>query len=521
MRKWGKWLAFAIILVLTAAIACSKQESTTDASGPSAADSADADTESTGTPAEQEPVSQEKQTFTMMHLEHPSFPYNKDWMIWRYIEEKTGVTFDVEVVPNVSVSDWLNLAVASNSMPDMMIIPGAALANKFGAQGAFLNILDYAGEMPHFRKWMEQYPVETQAVKSADGRMFMFPNQGFGELNRVGWLFRKDIFEKHQLTPPADFDELYAVLKQLKQLYPTNYPFLFRDGVAKLQFIAPTFGTRYDMYYDEDHNEWRYGAVEEHFRRLIEYMNLFYKDGLIVPDFLTLQTKSWQDMMATDQGFVTIDYLARIDFFNETMREQNPDFNLAFLPPPAGVPGIRKNYNKTFLDLGIAIASTAKKPKEIMHYMDWLFSEDGRDTMSWGKEGETFTVEGGTKQFKPEYRHVNDLMGKTGMLLDPTYTWLDEDIIVALSSPDFVAAIVESRAYDTPPPLVPAFTESEAEFVNINEAAIIKTRDENVAKFILGTRPLSEWSDYVEEMNRLGLPQLIRIYTDACARVQQ
>ncbi|MEI0736313.1 hypothetical protein VQ056_05975 [Paenibacillus sp. JTLBN-2024] len=45
--------------------------------------------------------------------------------------------------------------------------------------------------------------------------------------------------------------------------------------------------------------------------------------------------------MSTGQSFITIDYISRVDFFNNAMRKDNPEYSLQFMAPPAGAAGHR------------------------------------------------------------------------------------------------------------------------------------------------------------------------------------
>ncbi|MCU6796088.1 extracellular solute-binding protein [Paenibacillus sp. WQ 127069] len=465
-----------------------------------------------------------KKTFTMLTESNPSWPYSKDWPAWKWIEEKTGVTLDVRTPPG-KTDEAVNLAVASGQIPDLMIVKDLQQANKFGQQGAFVNILDYKDQMPNFKKWMEKYPDITKEAIAADGKMYQFPNEGFGETNRTIWMDRDDIFKKEGLKAPATYDELYEVLKQLKAKYPDSYPLSFRIGGNRLQilkYMAPGFGTHDDFFYDKAKKDVRYGPTENEFKTMIEYMNKFYKDGLIPPDFLTLETKQWQDMMAGSKSFITVDYIGRIDFFNLAMRKENPQFTVALMAPPAGgANGKQQNAYTHTVTGGFVIASKAKDVKDIMKFMDFFYSEEGKTLASWGKEGESYTLENGTKKMKADFVDVTDLRKKTGLATYGTYQWIDYDAHLSLSSKELQAAYPEARKYDSEYRPKPSFNENELEIISTTGKALEKSRDENLSKFILGERKMAEWDQFVAEQNKLGLDKIKAIYKTAYERTDK
>lgn len=471
----------------------------------------------TDKPAEQEPI--KEQTFTMLTESHPTWPYKKDWLIWELYKEKTGVTLDVQL-PSGKLPDTLNLVVASGNMPDLMYMTTHADANRFGQQGALANILDYVDQMPNLKVWMEKYPSAAEQAISADGKMYMFPNEGFGETNRMIWLYREDIFKKHNLTAPRNFDELYEVLKQLKALYPDSYPLAWRDGLDKLMNMGPAFQTGWKEYYDYDKKEWRYGATEENYKLLLEYLNKFYKEGLIPPEWMSIDTKQWQDIISTNKAFITIDYIGRIDFFNKALRAENPDFNMAFMAPPAGGPnGKQLNASVHFLESGLTVASTSKKIPEVMKFIDFYYTEEARNMASWGKEGVTYTVENGKKKIKSEYKDIADLRTRTGLATDGAYAWIDYDAHLSMATPELQEAYKQARNYDAPFQPNPALNEEENEVIVLTGEALKKHRDENAGKFIFGTRNFAEWDAYISEENKLGVDKILEVYKNAYDRV--
>ncbi|MFD1906730.1 hypothetical protein ACFTAO_22460 [Paenibacillus rhizoplanae] len=146
----------------------------------------------------------QEHTFTALLDNNATFPYSKDWPVWGWIKDKTGVTLEVQT-PSGKLAEALNLAVASNVLPDLMYMPNRKESNKFGQQGALVDLMEYMDKLPNLTAWMKQYPEEAKAALSADGKMYMFPNQGFGETNRMIWMYRQDVFLRRKasrLRPP-------------------------------------------------------------------------------------------------------------------------------------------------------------------------------------------------------------------------------------------------------------------------------------------------------------------------------
>ncbi|WP_409347304.1 extracellular solute-binding protein [Paenibacillus sp. MBLB4367] len=514
--KKGSTLVAAASMLAALAAGCGSGDSGTKTAGTSSSPAASGSVSPSASAAPAVPV---KKTYTMLTESQANWPYSKDWPVWKWLEEKTGATFDVQL-PSGKIEDSLNLAIASGNMPDMMYMPNRTYANKYGQQGALVNILEYKDQMPNFKKWMEKYPKVTESFLSSDGKLYLFPNEGFGETNRTIWLYREDIFKKNNLKPPTTYDELYAVGKKLKELYPASYPFSFRFGMTAMLNMAPNFSTSEAYYTDEKTKEVKYGPTDDNYKKMVEYLNKFYEEGLIPPDWLTLETKQWQDLLSTDKAFITVDYIGRIDFFNSALRKEKPGFNMAFMAPPAGIAGGKQQNPYTqVIDVGFAVSSKSKNVKDLMKVMDFYYSEEGRDMLSWGKEGETFTMENGKKKIKADkFTDVADMRKKTGLATFGTYAWIDYDAHLSLASKELQAAYAEARKFDSVYQPKPAYNEKETEVISTTGTEIDKYRDEQISKFILGEKNLEDWSKYVDGINKLGLKQVTDIYKAALER---
>jgi putative aldouronate transport system substrate-binding protein len=507
-----KIVSMLLIFTLIFIAACSSQPE-------SSGNDSSSNSPSTSTPEKKAEKPAETPTIEFFVNEHPSWPTNRDHLVWKQMEEGGGMKLDLKIAADPYVES-LNLAIASGTLPDIMLMPNYQLGNKYGSEGALINILDHLDKMPNLKKWMAKYPEHTQMALSYDGKMYVAPNEGIGETNRMLWLYRKDIFTKHGLETPNNYEELYQVLKKLKTLYPDSYPFGIRGKMGKLRNLAANFQTASEYYYDFDKKEWRYGPIEDNYKVMVEYMNRFYKEGLIPPDWLSIETGPWQQLISSSKSFVTQDYIGRIDMFNIPMRKDNPEFTLAHMPPPAGfVGGKQEDYSAHYLQSGYSIAINTDQLDTALKYIDWTFSEEGRDSLSWGNVGETYTVENGKKVFKPEYDSTDTLRSKTGLSLFGTYSWFDYDAHMSLFTDEVKDAYVADRKYDTPFIPNPPFTEEEQEKLSIQGEAITKHRDEEIAKFILGKRNLNEWDQYIKEMKNLGLDQMVNMYAEAHKRV--
>ncbi len=454
----------------------------------------------------------------MMVATHNSWPYKEDWPLYKYFKEKTNIDIKVQAPPN-DYTTSVNLAISSGELPDIMNMPSLTLANKLGASGAFVNVLDHLNKLPNYKNFLNAHPEVKETVLSADGKSYIFPLYGLEKESRRSWIYREDVLAKHNLKTPANYDELYAVAKKLKEIYPNSFPIGIFAGLSPLTNMAAGFGTWNGTYYDYDKKEWLYGPIEDTFKELVVYMNKFYKEGLVPPDFMALNRKQWQDLFAQNKSFIGSDYIGSIDELNITFKKDNPEFNMNFMIPPVGGPkGTPKNAYPGFLSMGFSISAVSKNQDAAFRYMDFLYSPEGTEVASWGKEGETYTVENGKKKFKPEFVNFADLRKKTGIATYGAYTVLDMSGYFAMFSPNMQKGYEQIEKYEAKPQPRIAYTDQENESITAVNDNVNKYKEEQIAKFVLGQRPLTEWDAYVAEVKKLGVQKALDINKTAYER---
>lgn len=466
------------------------------------------------------------QELSMMIQSHPSWPYQDNWYVQDAIKNRTNMSLDVNAIidSNQAFREKLNLTMATGDIPDLIFTNTKEIIKIYGSQGPFLNILDNLDQLPNFSKWLSSNEEYVQKFLSNDGSLYMFPEKGVEEGNRRGWLYREDIFKKHNLEVPTNSDELYTVLKQLKEIYPDSYPLTFRSGLRQFLMMAPSWGSNWQvsssndqLYYDRDDSEWRYGPIEENFKEMVAFINKLYSEELIPLNFMSLTTKEWQDLVSNDKAFVTLDYLTRIDFFNDALRESNPDFTLRYMAPiKGGENGITMMAPTATGFYGMIPSAMADKDT-LLKYCDWLYSDEAADLLSWGEEGVTYNVVDGKRQFI-EADSVASIRKQYGLSTYGFFFRFDFSSHMSTFSPLVNEAVEMSRKFDLPENPNIEFTESELEIAQTVGVNIDDHTQQEIAKFLLGNRDMSEWDQYVREVENLGLSKLKEIYISAHQR---
>jgi putative aldouronate transport system substrate-binding protein len=499
-------IAFTLATALLAGCTANNggTESQTNSPNPSA---------SAGATASAKPL--EAATLRMITDQSTAWPAKKDWAVWKWIKEKTNISINQEFYTG---PESLPLAIASGDMPDIMsVFPPDA--RKYGPQGAFMDLSKHMDKMPNLKAFLASKPEVASRMTSPGGEMYHVLNDGSGAGNRMVYFYRDDIFKKHNLQEPKTWEEMYETAKKLKELYPDSYPFVFRHGIGTLRSFGPAFGIYPQFYEDPATGKFKHGVTDPGFKKLVEMLNKFYKEGLIPPDWLSMDYKAWTQFISTNKSFMSIQFIGQIEIMNSQLKD---GAHLKFMAPPLGYGSKAYTPKADFEEYGFAVSSTTKNLDAALRYLDFIYSKEGTDILSWGKEGETYTVVNGKRKFLPQFKEPNDLRKELGIMTTGTYGYADFEASKSLSNENEQYSHTEAAKYDYPvmnntPPL----TGEEKSSILTIEEQVQKHYESSVAKFIMGETPMSQWDAFLEELKKMGSQKLIDTYQIGLDRLKK
>jgi putative aldouronate transport system substrate-binding protein len=282
--------------------------------------------------------------------------------------------------------------------------------------------------------------------------------------------------------------------------------------------IALSFGTANSTYYNEETKAWQFGPIEENYRQALQFLVDAYEAKLIPVEFGSLDGNKRNEMITTDQSFIVYGYIGQIDTYNNLARAANPDFKMAQFTPPggAGQPGY---HGKQFMfQEGLTVTTPSKNKEAAFALIDSMFTEKGKEIVSWGKEGITFEKADGANKYLPIVKDVATRAVSFGLRTAGVNAWFDNEANISLMNEETKAAYMEAGKHIKPASKTAIFTKEERESISLKQEAIGKYVSENISKFIIGQRPMSEWDAYVKGVNDLGLSDVLKVFEQASAR---
>lgn len=461
-------------------------------------------------------------------------PFREDWKVWEYIQEGTGATLDIHAIPVDYLTKVALMYAGKDSLTDIVCYDYKPDTDKYAIQRAMMPFEDYEEYMPNYNNWKDSLPEEEYDLlinnrRSFDGKIYASPATGMEQVSGVrAWIYRKDIFDKHGLNVPTTYDEVYEVSKKLKELYPNSYPFALRQGFANMRIAGSNWKEYWEphSYYDFNADKWVYGASEDVMLDIIKWYKKMIDEKLLPADFMTIDSSTWEELFATERAFISIEYLSKIDSLNPVGRKTNPEYTLtAFVPPVAntetGKPALSKQ-NHVRLNFTISNTGDARRMANAAKFIDWFYSDEAVELVSWGKEGETFEIKDGKKMFIQDENRTQ-IQTLYGFNSYGSFSKIDSDSVLTSESEDIAETrdmvLEHTMPYFNPLSFV-AFTDEEAAQIDKIGTGIDTYFNENIHKFIIGQKPLSEFDEFRNELKNLGVDELLSIYESAYNRMK-
>ncbi|GAB2675968.1 extracellular solute-binding protein [Paenibacillus thermoaerophilus] len=450
-------------------------------------------------------------------------------LIVKEIEKRTGIKLEIQNYSSQTYKDKLKIVVASGKLPDIFHGLTQAEVNQLGMNGAVTPINPYIDKLPNFKKLYVDDPKNNWVMKSwsdEKNNMYTWPIYGLQRDVNHGFLYRKDIFDKHGIKEWTNTEEFYQALKKLKELYPDSYPYasktkelIFRDwaygwGIGGAQFPA---------YYDEKSKTWKLAYTQPEYKEMLTFMKKLYDEKLLDPEFITDTDASWTaKMTSNNKAFVTFDWIGRLEQFATQVKSQIPDYNLRYANP-VGPTGNVRTLPKID-NWGIVVANNDKK-EIALKLLDYLTSPSGSSLVTMGVEGETYKLENG----KPVYPELKDmatvdiktLEKKYGLWLEGMYLRPDRRSVYynfTEKEQEAQDKIVKANKFEPEDPVL-KFNEAETKTIAELRATLEKAANEFSTKFVMNKNyGDAQWNEWLQNAEKLGASKYIAAYNEAQKR---
>jgi putative aldouronate transport system substrate-binding protein len=428
-------------------------------------------------------------------------------------------------------------------MPDMILkvaTQDSAEYLQWATEDILLPFNQYKDKLPNFTERVEEFSFqpEMEELTQEDGNYYILPQMYEIPWQKIGFVMREDILEKHGLEVPETLEGLTGLLKTVKSLEPDMIPFacIFQMELMFLSF-GPLFDTQAGwgggpVQYGFDNGEWESAMTNDGMKAMIEFFNNWWDEGLMSVEQFVAENSQMNNLLDTGKVFMAILWSPSVTKKTALLQDNTGDSDARWImvPPFTGGPGKAAVYAPKRHAWGAIMPDYLAKDSRfdrILEFADWAFySDEGALINLYGKEGVTYNLDGGKPQFLDAFKSdgIPDLQQLKKDYGIDTNGWNQvvtlDFLTVALNDQikDYYQTLKQNDMYVSPNPVI-TLTAEEKEDAKLMETPLQDYRNEMMIKFIMGTTPWNTgWESYVQESSKKGLDDLIEIYNQAWDR---
>ena len=467
---------------------------------------------------------------------------------YHVLAERTGITVDFQHPPLGAERERFNLLLVSGNYPDVIE------ADWFGYPGGSSKALKdrvviplndlirrYA---PNLQALLDKHPEVYRQISTNDGTIYAFPMLRIDPQVRSVWgpQVRQDWLDKLGLRQPSTIADWYRVLKAFKTRDPNGngladeIPFsaLTIPGEKTVPGLPPPlwvflggFGLAPEFY--RCGARVCYSPAQPAYRDFLATMRQWYREGLLDPDYLAQTERQFDAKMTNGLVGAYAGYngsgLARFTAMN---RGRFPGFKLVATQYPLGPGGKRyvtwPEAGQEYMGVGAAITPNNRHVVETVKFLDYGYSAAGGLTLSFGREGVSYTMVNG----EPRYTDVvmkNPKLSVAEAIFTharPQQGPLVQDVRYLrqfYSMPEQLDAVRTWSDASTElllPPLEVARGDARRFNAIMSDMKIYVA--EMTTRFITGREPLEHFDAYRRKLDQAGLPFVVEAMQRALER---
>jgi putative aldouronate transport system substrate-binding protein len=434
-------------------------------------------------------------------------------------EKLANVKLSVEAPPINNYVDKLQVLMAAGDLPDLIYNWGTAgngadsNMETWAKNGLLTPLDDKISKYPNLMKNITKEMWD--GVKSVnDGKIYVIPRPNV--VNHWGYMINQQWLDKLNLKAPTTLDEFTNVCKA----FTKNDP----DGNGKpdtycLSFSAPSLGSNtiwnssnflasaFDLPIvngakDTD-GTYKIREKMTGYIPFLTYLKQLHDEKLIDPEFLI--NKIYVDQDKLNQSRVGIIYAHQYAVMSNLAKDKESDKKYTYQAVLKDSKGVASDWVTPAMWGGWMIPKSTKNVDSVLKFLDWGNTTEANTLFQIGLKGLTYdSYDAASKNISRTAEEAAKLPSITG-----TYMTLANAI-------DGNPALIENA--DTPEKLGKYKTQLDAalkqmsvvnvpavrspKILNLNSAIpdLVKKKDDQEMKFILGSISLQQFKDFLEQV---------------------
>jgi putative aldouronate transport system substrate-binding protein len=431
----------------------------------------------------------------------------------RIIEEKTKVKLNVSWAPwGEDYRTKQIVMLASNDIPDIMIIDNNALEIKYAAEQKLLPLNQYFEKYPNIKASRNQ--DVWNFMEHEDGNIYAVPTVCYFKDDAIltfrALLYRQDWLRKFNMKIPETLEEYYKFSDFVSNQDPDGngkkdtYAISGNKDIAIRNTFDHIFGA-----YGVLPNYWFVkngtvvnGSVEPEAKEALKLLNIMYSEGMIDPEFITDDQDRQKSKFMKGMYGATVFFAHSLDKNNmesyyEDFKKNNLQGELV-IGKTLSVKGYDSIGFRTLSRRGwmrTAVMSQSKVADAALRVLDFSCSEEGSMLSNFGRINEDYIIKDGTVITKTNL----DIQKKVGINL--YHIPIVRTELWPLTTEQYARTLVDWSRSTTPNIADELLLPELAEFEN----QLNSYTDEQFCKMIMGIIPIEEGFDrFVKEWKARG-----------------
>ena len=434
------------------------------------------------------------------------------------------------------------------------------------ADGIIIALNDVIDQyMPNYKALLEANPDVAKALKDDEGRYLYFtpinPLNTPDERVSATWQGlqgRKDWMENVGIEElPTTIDGWYEMLKAFRDFDPNGNgeqdEIPFDAGQSGLRYFMPAFDILNGAYIDPDTGKVGFGEYSQNYKAFLETMNKWYSEGLIKDIWDENGSLASADVKdAAIYADLAGSWLGLSNYWEQRLPqvlERNPNADFVAFPWIEDAQGrvFAGDYDIGYGDkYSTCISVDCKNVEAVARLIDTMFTEEGTNCTTWGildgdpiltsredtawtKGNGTYTVDENGVKHETEWANQITENFYDGVFANKyRYSmshvsfprWGAGDYLAATREPRFVASAKlwgeADNGLEYPAAIVLSVDEQKKaapQLDDINDYIADMTK-----KFISGEEPLTNFDNYMDQLQKMGIEDLIAAYQGAYDR---
>ena len=460
--------------------------------------------------------------------------------LWQEIQRRTNVKINWDVAAPAQYVEAMKFRISAGDgdLPDVLLLPNGLNLGELGGNGTIISLEDYINKYgKNIQKMYKSFP-RVKSLTSADGHIYSINTVSENTyFMPYGFAIRKDWLDRLGLDEPETIDDWMTVLRAFRDQdadgdgNPNNeIPFSAGGHVWYTTFWAHAWDLHLfysDGWYPDKNEQMQYEFISDKAKEFFTWMNNFYEEGLLDPEFLTLENemKLYEKVARNEVGAFTV-YPSQIPAIEAALHASGvEDAKLVPLVPPAGPYAQMTEVLGDMAVNGYVITSSCEHPEVVIALIDYLMSDEGTELMNLGIKGETYVKNiDGSYSFtelvtaNPNGLTASEVLSSYGCQLGLPYIMSDKRGAAMLYEYDddmrecFSTVSIKTRPYARSGLVLPPATVEESEIISGKSSDLVAYIWEMTEKFIVGTEDIDEkWDSYVSHVKELGVNEILAV----------